>query len=604
MQLRIQTRLFLSFTLLSSILVASSGYLYFTQTSKDLVIRMEETNRQQLYRYQEALDNVIEDMDRISAQVIYSSDIKNYLVGQDDEDPSSFQSFASRKKYEDMLASFNGPWFIATQINLMKMNGFFLTYGQNMDTISNLKLRIQQSEWLKEAVQLEGDKLLVPPHESEWQDNHPLYFSLVRSFNFPSAFTPAAVEVQQPFDLLSQTMEVGRNETSNAKVYVINDKGEIFYPYYASDADRPKIPRWAGSSQEIKRSDGVDTDLWSQIRSDFSGLTVLIQQPKSEVMQPIAHLRRITLILGLFGEIVSLLIAYILTAGIASPIRYLQKRLEKLTIDNITTSKVKKLHNIKEIGKLYATFEEMRTRLNHSLNEVIQSQKRENASHLHAMYAQMNPHFLFNTLTSMASYAEESGFPEYARISQQLSGMLRYSTNSMSKTVSLKQEIHYTIQYMELMRFRYEGQFTFSVYVDPQLEEEPIPKFLLQPLVENSFAHGFQQARPPWMIDISAQVLDESMSWEIRIGDNGSGFTDISFAETQNLIQELNEGRIRQLESLSTHGLGHMGIVNTLTRCRLFWNDEVWFSLKYRPQGMEYTIKIRRMIEGVPTDPR
>lgn len=340
MQLSIQTRLFLSFTLLSSVLVASSGYLYFTQASKDLSIRMEETNRQQLYRYQEALDNIVEDMDRISAQVIYNSDIKDYLI-DNDEDPSSFQSFSKRKKYEELLASFNGPWFIAAQINLLKMDGFFLTYGQNMDTVPDIKGRIQQSLWLKEALNLDGDKLLIPPHESEWQDNHPLYFSLVRSFNFPQAFSPAAVEVQQPFSLLSATMEIGRNKHSTAQVYVINENRDIFYPYYSTDADHPKIPRWIGTKKEIERVGG-GLDIWSQVTSEFSGLTVLIQQPKSEVMQPISNLRRITLILGLLGEAISIVIAYALSVGIASPIRYLQTRLQKLTIDNLQTSKVKK----------------------------------------------------------------------------------------------------------------------------------------------------------------------------------------------------------------------------------------------------------------------
>ncbi|MCM3749717.1 histidine kinase [Paenibacillus pasadenensis] len=604
MQVSIQTRLLLSFTLLSSVLVASSSYLYYKQTSKDLMIQIEETNRQQLFRYQETLDNMIEDMDRISAQVIYSSEIKNYLLEQANEDSSSFQSFAERKKYESMLALFNGPWFIAAQINLINMDGFFLTYGQNMNTVTDEKQRIQQAHWLKEAFKLEGDKLLVPPHPSEWQENHPIYFSLTRSFNFPAAFPPTAVEVQQSYELLAQSIEIGRNATSRASVYIINDEGEVFYPYSQEKAAPPTIPRWTEGVLEIKRADGSDTDIWSQVRSEFSGLTILIQQPKSEIMQPIVQLRQITFILAIVGEIASFLIAYVLSAGIASPIRYLQRQFEKITIDSISISKVKKLQKTKEIASLYATFEEMRARLNHSLNEVIQFQQRESLAHLQAMYAQMNPHFLFNTLNAMASYADESGFPEYARISQQLSGMLRYSTNSMTRVITLKQESQYTIQYLELMRFRYEDQFKFSVEIDPHLEDEPVPKFLLQPLVENSFAHGFQSVRPPWHIEVSAKQVEASLSWEIRLQDNGSGFTADAFAETQSLIQELNNGQLRDLLTLSNQELGHLGIVNTLTRCRLFWNEDVRFYLRQREPGMEFVIQIRKEQRYVPSDSR
>ncbi|MEK5239013.1 histidine kinase [Paenibacillus sp. FSL L8-0470] len=595
MQLSIKTRLFLNFTLLSSILVVSSASLFYYQSSKDLISRVEETNRQQLYRYQEALDNVIEDMDRISAQVIYSSDIKNYLYeGMNDD--SSFQNFSKRQKYEELLRSFNGPWFIASQINIIARDGFFLTYGQNMDTAHDIKNQIQKAEWLGDALNLSGDKLLLPPHVSEWQEDHSVYFSLVRSFNFPNNQPEAVVEIQQPLELLSDTLELGSSEADSAThVYVINDKGEVFYPNSETAASPPAIPRWPGSNTEIMISDGNTKMLWSQMRSDFSGLTVLIEQPKSEVMAPITHLQRITLILAVFGEIVSLIIAYALSERIASPIRYLQKRLEKLNVDNVNTSSVEKLKNITEMSLLYETFEEMKVRLNHSLSDVLQAQKRENVAHLQAMYAQINPHFLFNTLTALASYAEETGFREFTLLTQKLSSMLRYSTNSMADYVTLKQEIHYTVQYMELMEFRYDGQFSFTVDVDPCMEGEQVPKFLLQPLVENSFVHGFKHARPPWMINITVTTSStEASAWEIRIRDNGSGFTASAYEDTVTLIDELNQGKIRQLDKLSTKGLGHMGIINTLTRCRLFWNSNVSFALSNRNDGMEFTITVRR----------
>ena len=267
MKLSIQTRLFLSFTLLSSILVASSGLLFYDQMSRDLIERGEETNRQQLYRYQEAIDNVVEDLDRISAQVIYSSDIKNYLYEQGEEEPSSYQSFSMRKKYEDLLASLNGPWFIATQISLIKMDGFFLSYGQNMNIVPDVGKRIREADWIADALALDGEKLLVPPHVSEWQNNRPFHFSLVRSFRFPPTQTPAVVEVQQTYDLLAETMELGRDEASRANVYVVDDRGNVFYPA-APDADPPSVPGWSGGTKEIRREDGSGTDIWSRLRSD------------------------------------------------------------------------------------------------------------------------------------------------------------------------------------------------------------------------------------------------------------------------------------------------------------------------------------------------
>src|SRR5690606_3132688 len=166
----IRTKLFIGYTLLCTVLVLTSSYLYYSDTSKTLINNIEQNNEQQLYYYQEALDRLVEDIDRLSAQIIYSSAIKNYLMNRTEEGNSTYQSFAERKTLEDMLANFNGPWFIAQQINLIGLDGFFLTYGNSMNIPADIKQRVSNTGWMNDVLFHEGDKVLIPPRVSEWQD--------------------------------------------------------------------------------------------------------------------------------------------------------------------------------------------------------------------------------------------------------------------------------------------------------------------------------------------------------------------------------------------------------------------------------------------------
>jgi len=588
MKLSIRTKLFIGYTLLCTVLVLTSSYLYYSDTSKTLISNIEKNNEQQLYYYQEALDSLVEDLDRITAQIIYSSAIKNYLMNRTEEGDSSYQAFAERKTYEDMLANFNGPWFIAQQINLIGLDGFFLTYGNSMSIPSDIKQRVSSTRWMNDVLIHEGDKVLIPPRVSEWQDKDTLYFSLARSFNLTSAFSPALVEVQQSYERIAKIFA----DLGEQQVYVVNEQSQLFFPVSLTNPVLPNIPQWTEGLMEVQN--GKQTELWSKRKSDFTELTIYIKQDKAQVLLPIAKLKQLTWTLAIFGEVLSLIIAYVLSHTLTAPIRYLQKRLQNLDVANILPQPSKKLKNTKEISSLYNTFEDMTKRLNQSINETLEANQRESVAHLHAMYAQMNPHFLYNTLTAMASYAEESGFNEYATLSKNLSSMLRYSTNYQAQNITLKTELEYTLQYTELMKFRYENQFKLIVHVDESLDELIVPKFLLQPLVENSFTHGFQNSRPPWMIELTVVSLKDESYWMIRIRDNGTGFNEQAFQETQALINELNNGVTRKLQDISSHGLGNLGIVNTLTRCRLFWNDNVRFSLRNADPGAELTLEIRK----------
>ncbi|QGQ99756.1 histidine kinase [Paenibacillus psychroresistens] len=134
-----------------------------------------------------------------------------------------------------------------------------------------------------------------------------------------------------------------------------------------------------------------------------------------------------------------------------------------------------------EVNELYETIVKMTLGFHTSMNQVIDLQHRENIAQMQALYAQMNPHFLYNTLSSIGRLAEESANPNVAQMCYKLTQMMRYSTQSISTPVAIKEELKHAVSFLELMKMRFEYQFQYEVWLDPALEEELVQSCCFSP---------------------------------------------------------------------------------------------------------------------------
>ncbi|WP_405083601.1 sensor histidine kinase [Paenibacillus psychroresistens] len=123
---------------------------------------------------------------------------------------------------------------------------------------------------------------------------------------------------------------------------------------------------------------------------------------------------------------------------------------------------------------------------------------------------------------------------------------------------------------------------------------------MLQPFLENCFTHAFQQVEPPWsiQINISSSPSDDG-TWVISIKDNGIGFSQAALEQIQRITEHLHSGQTLELLEITKRGLGSVGVENTLTRCRMFWEDRVQFNVSNLPEGAEIRMIIRNRGETI-----
>ncbi len=144
-----------------------------------------------------------------------------------------------------------------------------------------------------------------------------------------------------------------------------------------------------------------------------------------------------------------------------------------------------------------------------------------NQARYKALQAQVNPHFLYNTLNTMGAIAKTKNCPELSTMCRALSNIFRYSLGMKEMQVALEEEIRHVKNYMYIMRIRLQNEIDFQIEVEEQLLLEKIPKMSLQPLIENSILHGLKNKEGDKKIILWGGPREDHVV--ITVYDNGTG---------------------------------------------------------------------------------
>ena len=223
-----------------------------------------------------------------------------------------------------------------------------------------------------------------------------------------------------------------------------------------------------------------------------------------------------------------------------------------------------------EIGHLTESVRHMSGRLGELVEKQKQEQERARAAELKALQAQINPHFLYNTLDSINWLARRGDIEKTTRMISALSAFFRIALSRGSDIISLKDELEHVHNYLRIQRIRYERRFDYTIYADPALEGCLTPKLILQPLVENALYHGIKLSGH--MCQLSIQVYAQGEDIGIDVTDNGTGMD----------AQRLEQLR-RSLAHAEEADPAGYGIVNVHDRIRIYAGEQYGLSYTSAP---------------------
>ncbi|MFW3577683.1 sensor histidine kinase [Vagococcus fluvialis] len=173
-----------------------------------------------------------------------------------------------------------------------------------------------------------------------------------------------------------------------------------------------------------------------------------------------------------------------------------------------------------ELGDLASAINQMVINLNQYIEDIYALEIKQRDAHMRALQSQINPHFLYNTLEYIRMYAISQKQDELADVVYAFSALLR-NNMTQEKTTTLKDELDFCEKYVYLYQMRYPDSIAYNFTMDNGLEDFVVPKFIIQPLVENYFVHGIDYERQDNAISVKAMKQDGLI--EIRVIDNGLG---------------------------------------------------------------------------------
>lgn len=297
--------------------------------------------------------------------------------------------------------------------------------------------------------------------------------------------------------------------------------------------------------------------------------------------------------ISMFG---SVLLVIVFTGNIVEPVKKLAKAADEVANGNFEIETLENSSN-DEIGIVTKAFNKMVVSIREYIAQITANMEKEREmkerelrieatlkdAQLKYLQAQINPHFLFNTLNAGAQLAMMEDAERTYDYIQNTAEFFRYNVSKGNTTVKLEDEITLIDNYVYILNVRFSGDIKYAKNIETDISAVTMPSMILQPIVENSVKHGISEMEGRGRIDL--RVYEDAGDICVSIKDNGEGMS-------QTTIEKIMNGEIRESDKLS--GSTGIGLDNVISRLKLFTerDDVITFLSEGEGQGCEVIIRL------------
>lgn len=344
-------------------------------------------------------------------------------------------------------------------------------------------------------------------------------------------------------------------------ILVFNDQNEVMVADYGTDwnMDTGLVE---GIRRELAEGDrkeaSYDDQFWFYRSVSGGKMQILLTIPNQTIVDALFPTVASSIFVAIIAVLASVVCSVVYSKAISRPIRDLSEEMKTITLNEYSGSTLESRED--EIGILQDSFNHMITRNKELIAQQYQAKLEKRNAQLRALQAQINPHFMYNTLQVIGGMALEKDAPEVYSVPLALSDILRYSLNFSKEMVCLEEEVEYLKSYVMIQNERFGGKVQLKLELEPDTRKCLIPKLILQPLAENSFEHGLLNKAGDWLLTVESHTTPEG-DLLICIKDNGIGFDSERLAQIREKI-ELDT--VKALNSGS-----HIGLANVHARIKL-----------------------------------
>jgi len=330
--------------------------------------------------------------------------------------------------------------------------------------------------------------------------------------------------------------------------------------------------------------------------SQYNGLTgwvTFTMIPDNKLFPEANSLKQYTVVLVAVSIVLASVFLMIQALAITKPLARLKTGMKQVQDKNFELQ----LENDRrdEIGELTETFNYMVNRIHILVNQVYQEKIAQKTAEIEALQAQINPHFLYNTLDTINWMLIDRDEMEVSAIVVALGKLMQYSMDTATSMVSLAEECRHVKDYLLIQKFRLEDRLEFTLNLDPTLETFKVPKLILQPLIENAIDHGIHHSGRAGILRVNAVRAGSRVY--ITVSDNGRGMTPDELYQFKRLLCN------------DSVGYKNIGVRNVARRLQLHFNDRCEFVVDNTlGGGLSITIVLplddaQALPESIPVNP-
>ena len=562
----IQATLQIAFFIVSFV-IFFSYMLYFVITeTKKIKQQAFDTIEQNTLTVASFVDSEISTLDTVAQNIAYSNLVKERFATYLDYSgipTAGYDNVQNAKVLTDLLTAIIGPNRPVDQLYLYSMeHGVF---GNGLDNMATTE-SASSFPWY--------EALLDSPHQKiilcNTDDRLTKYYSYAEGSHFLSLYSVYRSNYNTPQGII----EVKRSITSlyskikslstsyGEKIYICDAGGALVYPL-SSSSEYQAYYDYITSLDFVSDVNVAVFEKDSYIfhtTSDYSGFTTFIVVQNHDLLKPIYHFVQINLMIFILITIFTLFLSIMVAKFITIPITRIYTQVQSFHM--IETDQTDEEHfpmidtHILELNALYEALVDMQQRAKLSMEREVSLHNQEMQSRMLALQSQMNPHFLYNSLATIQSMADEDMNDEIINMCQTISRILRYISSDKELLVSLSDDVRHVEDYLQCMKLRYEDDLQYQIDIPEEMRDIRIPKLCLQLIVENSIKFATKSVKPPWKIHLTGKISHSY--WEISITDNGVGFTDEDIRSLNEKIDFINQTAL--LPSLELNGMGLMNI--------------------------------------------
>ncbi|SDM43429.1 sensor histidine kinase [Bacillus sp. OK048] len=498
-----------------------------------------------------SIESELKNLEEVTYNILTDPQIQQYLDSFS-EDGTEYEKFSLRTKMMDKMLSYVNKEKYIQFVNLIDVYGKEYVVGPK-----SVKLNDQQIKYITGlAKAANGSTVWINPKNNDFTIAVTREIRQYRNLSFDNIGT---IIIYVNMEKLVGDILEGSSKIDGEVLIKSNDDNLIF-PKETSIPFK-EIAKTLDTGYQIKKINQKNYFI-VHIKSNYFDWSYLNVIPFNQIFENINKVKTFLIIIFILMFVVVSILGMRFAKSITSPLENLVAGMQYVKVGDFKEASREALKTSNsqddEVGKLQQNFQTMIQQIDELIHENYSKQLTIKETEFKALQAQINPHFLYNTLESINWLAKGNGQTQISKMVEALGYLLRNSISLKKPLITIEEELNIIKNYIIIQKYRFEERLEFTMEVDSAMFGIEIPKLTLQPLVENAIHYALEPMIDPCNIRIYSIVTNEEV--QLIIEDNGPGMDP-------DILEKLKRGEVK------TRGQG-VGLSNINDRIKLAYGEK------------------------------